>query len=147
MRSDKRKRLNLGLLVDKPFPHPTQKDSKGIISLSFELTDAVYEIYCSLLTGKNSRLGDRALTASHRIRKRLETAFVTKIKAEYQESMELAMDAVVETRFWLKEIQMRYDASDFCDEAAERANELIAVLSYISESITKKTKVDYVTLN
>ncbi len=147
MRADKRKRLNLGLLVDKPFPHPTQKDRKGIVSLSFELTDAVYEVYCSLLTGGDARLGDRALSASGRVRKRLETAFATGARAEYLESMELAKDSVVEVRFWLKEIQMRYVAGDFCDEAVERANELIAVLSYIAESVTKETKADFVTLN
>jgi hypothetical protein len=147
MRANKNKRLNLGLLVDKPFPHPTQKDSKGIINLCFELSDSVYDMYCHLLTGKESRLGERALITSNRIGKRLTHAFATENKAEYLENMELAMDAVVETRFWLKEIQMKFDYSDFYDEAVERANELIAVLSYISEGVTKENKVHFITLN
>lgn len=147
MRSKKYKRLNLGLLVDKPFPHPTQKDSKGIINLCFELTDAVYEVHCELLLGRYARVGERALNTSSRVRKRLETAFATSHKPEYIENMELAVEAVVETRFWLKELQMKFEYCEFCDEAVERANELIAVLSYISESITKESKADCLTLN
>jgi hypothetical protein len=147
MKIKKNSKLNLGILVDTPFPHPTGKDQKGIKVLSFEQYDCVFNLFTALVIQNEYSLGEKLLKASERPVKHLQNAFATDCPSEYKNEMDMALDALTEIRFWLKEVQMKYICDSVSDEAVARVNELITIINYIAGKVNPTVSAGILTVN
>jgi hypothetical protein len=148
MKFKRNSRLNLGLLVDSPFPHPSVKDRNEICRASLEVVDAVFDLYTDLvLSGEISR-AERLLKAVQKLPKSIQFAFSAENATEYKNNIEKSLDLLTEARYWIKEIQMKYQYSSQCDDAVEKVNHLVTVMTYVSGKLnTQNVKATILTIN
>jgi len=148
MKLNKNKKLNLGILVDRPFPHPSGKDQKGIMLLAFDLTDCIYELYAEMILMQENILAEKLIKASVRHLRSMQNAFATANESEYRNETESVIDALVEIRFWLKELQMKYEFSTLSDESVEKVNALIIIVNYLAgKTQTNTVRAGFLTVN
>lgn len=126
-------KLSLGMLVDKPYPHPALKDRKEISARCFQLSLVAFDLYSELVEKQDFELASKLLNSAKSVRGKVDFSFSAESKAEYIKRLSAAMNNLLELRYWIKTLQMKYLLSGGSDRCAEMANEIIMVLNFMLE--------------
>lgn len=141
-------KLNLGILIDKPYPHPSCQDQQGILSLAFAAFDSIYLLFTELTESGYFELAERLLKTSLPVRGKLEATFAAENRNDYRNGLRETEEYLERVRFWLKEVQMRMPYTKCTDESVDRINELINILNYLKGFYGKTTvQSQYITFN
>lgn len=128
----KSRKLNVDFFTYNSFPHPLFKDGKEIAKMGFDLFDTVFALYSDLLISRENERAEKLIKAASRVHKHLRLAVAAENISDFRNEIELIIDFITETRFWLKELQMKYPVSSICDASVGKVNELIKILTYVS---------------
>ncbi len=98
---------------------------------TFELSNRIMDLYGVLLKNNEMELSARLLKYGLSIRKHAETAWASTTNMDFTEAISTASEMSVQTRYWLKLIQMKHPLSTECDTCVELLNNVINMLNYI----------------
>jgi four helix bundle protein len=98
---------------------------------TFELSNRMMDLYGVLLKNNEMELSARLLKYGLSIRKHSETAWASTTQMDFTEAISTASEMAIQTRYWLKLIQMKHPLSKECDESVELLNNVINMLNYI----------------
>lgn len=98
---------------------------------TFELSNRIMDLYGVLLKNNEMELSVRLLKYGLSIRKHAETAWASTTHMDFTEAISTASEMSVQTRYWLKLIQMKHPLSTECDTCVELLNNVINMLNYI----------------
>lgn len=113
-----------------------KKDSK-IINKTFEFSLSVIELYIFLLKNNEFEYAEKILKSGTCIRENVEQSLAAITNEDYLAKLSIAYKDAVETRYWLKHLQMKNLISTSCDECVEQINEIINTLSYMTQSCSR----------
>jgi four helix bundle protein len=106
---------------------------------SYQLTDKTFrfslhlmDLYVLLLKNQEFELAEKSLRSGLLIREKIEEAIAAPVVAEYHNNLSEAANHAVQTRYWIKMIQMKHFVNNSCDTCVESINELINILHYLS---------------
>lgn len=113
-----------------------KKDNK-IINKTFEFSLSVIELYIFLLKNNEFEYSEKILKSGTTIRENVEQSLAAITNEDYLAKLSLAFKDAVETRYWLKHLQMKNLISTSCDECVDQINEIINTLSYMTQSCNR----------
>lgn len=106
---------------------------------SYQLTDKTFrfslhlmDLYVLLLKNHEFELAEKSLRSGLLIREKVEEAIAAPVIADYMNNLSEAANHAVQTRYWIKMIQMKHFVNNSCDNCVEGINELINILHYLS---------------
>ncbi|HEY8400813.1 MAG TPA: four helix bundle protein [Cytophagaceae bacterium] len=114
----------------------TTKSNEQIIDKTFEFSLKLIELYIFLIKNNEFELSEKLLKSGTSIRENLEQTFAAGNKQDFILKLAQASKDAVETRYWLKLIQMKHMVNSCCDDCVEKLNEIIAMLSYLEQKKT-----------
>ncbi len=115
----------------RPRFKPAVIESLDIVQKTFDFSLSLIEFYIFLIKNNQFDYSERLLKSGTNIRENLEQSLKSNNKQDFISKISLASKDAMETRYWLKEIQMKYIASDACDVCVDQINEIITVLNYV----------------
>ncbi|TAH24935.1 MAG: four helix bundle protein [Cytophagales bacterium] len=118
----------------RPKFKPTLLASRDIVQKSFDFSLSLIEFYIFLIKNNQLEFSERLLKSGTNIRENVEQSIKANSKQEFISKISLASKDAIETRYWLKEIQMKFISSNSCDTCVEQINEIINILNYITQS-------------
>ncbi len=106
---------------------------------SYQVTDKTFrfslhlmDLYVLLLKNHEFELAEKVLRSGLHIREKIEEAMAALVPSDYRNNLSEAANLAVQTRYWLKMIQMKHFVNHSCDTCVESINELINILHYLS---------------
>lgn len=113
------------------------KDNKDlIIDKTFEFSLTLIELYIFLIKNNEFELSEKVLRSGTSIRENVEDSLAAVNKQDFIHKLTEASKDAVETRYWLKMIQMKHLVNSRCDECVDKLNEIINMLSYMEQKKT-----------
>lgn len=113
---------------------PTMIASRDVVQKTFDFSLSLIEFYIFLIKNNQFDFSERLLKSGTNIRENLEQSLKANTKQDFISKISLASKDAMETRYWLKEIQMKFIASNACDTCVEQINEIINILNYVIQS-------------
>ncbi|HEX8545684.1 MAG TPA: four helix bundle protein [Cytophagaceae bacterium] len=113
-----------------------KKDNK-IINKTFEFSLSLIELYIFLLKNNEFEYSEKILKSGTSIRENVEQSLAAITNEDFLAKLSLAFKDAVETRYWLKHLQMKNLISTSCDECVDQINEIINTLSYMTQSCSR----------
>ena len=107
--------------------------NKQLIKKSFIFSKSLLELYIELVRNNEFELSDRILKVGLPIRENLERTIVAISKNDFYGNLFNAYTLAVETRYWIKMVQMDHIIHTSCDNCVEQLNEIILILNYMSQ--------------
>ncbi|MFN8414920.1 MAG: four helix bundle protein [Cytophagaceae bacterium] len=98
---------------------------------TFELSCKLMDLYTTLIRQNELELSTRVLKYGLSIRKHAECAASSLNQMEFTEATSMAYDMAVQTRYWLKLVQMKHPLCKPNDECVELLNGIINSLNYM----------------
>jgi four helix bundle protein len=117
--------------------NPVAIDSMNIVPKTFEFSLNLIEFYIFLIRNNEFEFAEKLLKSGTSIRENIEQALAADSKFEFIYRLSIASKEAIETRYWLKEIQMKNIISTRCDECVEQINEIISVFAYMTQAACK----------
>ncbi len=112
---------------------PAMIESLDIVQKTFDFSLSLIEFYIFLIKNNQFDYSERLLKSGTNIRENLEQSLKSSTKQDFISKISLASKDAMETRYWLKEIQMKYISSNACDTCVDQINEIISVLNYVTQ--------------
>lgn len=112
---------------------PAMIESLDIVQKTFDFSLSLIEFYIFLIKNNQFDYSERLLKSGTNIRENLEQSLKSNTKQDFISKISLASKDAMETRYWLKEIQMKYISSNACDTCVDQINEIISVLNYVTQ--------------
>jgi four helix bundle protein len=126
----------------------TKKMNEELVNKTFTFSLSLIELYISLLKNSEFELSKKVFESGTSIRENVEASLAAIEKREFVQKISMASKEAVETRYWLKMIQMNHFISYSCDECVEQLNEIINTLNYlIQENNQYKIRLSIENLN
>jgi four helix bundle protein len=126
----------------------TKKMNEELVNKTFTFSLSLIELYISLLKNSEFELSKKVFESGTSIRENVEASLAAIEKREFIQKISMASKEAVETRYWLKMIQMNHFISYSCDECVEQLNEIINTLNYlIQENNQYKIRLSIENLN
>lgn len=113
---------------------PVVIDSVNIVNKTFEFSLSLIEFYIYLVRNNEFEFAEKLLKSGTCIRENVEQTLAANSRYEFLYKISIASRDAIETRFWLKEIQMRNIINTGCDVCVEQVNEIINILSYMTQA-------------
>lgn len=113
---------------------PSMLATSDIVQKSFDFSLNLIEFYIYLIKNNHFDFSERLLKSGTNIRENVEQSLRANSKQEFISRISLASKDAMETRYWLKEIQMQFINSSACDTCVEQINQIIAILNYVTQS-------------
>ena len=127
---------------------PVEINSVNIINKTFEFSLNLIEFYIFLVRNNEFEFSEKLLKSGTSIRETIEQSLAADTRYEFLYKISIASKNAIETRYWLKEIQMRNIVHSRCDECVEKINEIINILSYMTQaSCRTQVHLNIVNLN
>lgn len=104
---------------------------------TFELSCQLMDLYTVLIRQNELELSIRILKYGLSIRKHAECAVSSTNQIEFSESISLASDMAIQTRYWLKLVQMKHPLCTLNDNCVETLNGIINSLQYMMSNHDK----------
>jgi four helix bundle protein len=98
---------------------------------TFEFSCKMMELYTQLIRSNELELAARILKYGLSIRKNTERAAASISQMDFTESISAASDMAIQTRYWLKLVQIKFPLMNQNDECVESLNAIINSLNYI----------------
>jgi four helix bundle protein len=122
--------------------------NEELVNKTFTFSLSLIELYISLLKNSEFELSKKVFESGTSIRENVEASLAAIEKREFIQKISMASKEAVETRYWLKMIQMNHFISYSCDECVEQLNEIINTLNYlIQENNQYKIRLSIENLN
>lgn len=99
--------------------------SQEILKDAFQLSVSMMDLYAQMLKCNEYELANRIISHHAPIRKHLERVVLAGDKFERVESISFCLARCVDTRYWLKMIQMKHMVCPTCDDCADQLNYII----------------------
>jgi four helix bundle protein len=126
----------------------TKKMNEELVNKTFTFSLSLIELYISLLRNSEFELSKKVFESGTSIRENVEASLAAIEKRDFVQKISMASKEAVETRYWLKMIQMNHFISYSCDECVEQLNEIINTLNYlIQENNQYKIRLSIENLN
>jgi len=106
-----------------------------IVPRTHELSMRMLELYVELIKSGEFELSQRILKHGTSIREHLDEAIAVDNTNDFLYKISLAYNDAVQTRFWIKQVQMKHFVHTCCDDCVSRINELISILAYMGQSV------------
>jgi four helix bundle protein len=119
---------------------PVEIDSVNIVNKAFEFSLNLIEFYIFLVRNNELEFSEKLLKSGTSIRENIEQSLAADSRYEFLFKVSIASKNAIETRYWLKEIQMRNIIHSRCDDCVDKLNEIINILSYMTQA-SYKTQV------
>lgn len=113
------------------------KSHEEIVNKTFEFSLTLIELYIFLIKNNEFEFSEKLLRSGTSIRENVEQSLAAGSNQDFLAKISQATKEAIETRYWLKNIQMKHIVSDSCDECVEQINEIINILSYMSQSCNR----------
>jgi four helix bundle protein len=98
---------------------------------TFEFSCKMMELYTQLIRSNELELAARVLKYGLSIRKNTENAAASFSQIDFTESITVASDMAIQTRYWLKLVQIKCPLLTENDACVESLNAIINSLNYI----------------
>jgi four helix bundle protein len=126
----------------------TKKMNEELVNKTFTFSLSLIELYISLLRNSEFELSKKVFESGISIRENVEASLAAIEKKDFIQKISMASKEAVETRYWLKMIQMNHFISYSCDDCVEQLNEIINTLNYlIQENNQYKIRLSIENLN
>lgn len=106
---------------------------KQLVGKAFDFSLDILQLYIQLLKHNEFEISEKLLESSTRIRGSVEHTLAALDKQDYLSRIAMASKEAIEARYWLKVLQMKNIVSSQCDDCAEKLNEIIITLSYMTQ--------------
>ncbi len=103
-----------------------------VIDKTFRFSLKLMDLYILLLRNEEIELAEKMLKSSLSIRETLEEALSAMSRQDYLSKLSESYNHAVQTRYWLKMIQMKHSVNNSCDDTVEAINEIINILNHLS---------------
>ncbi|MFN3404717.1 MAG: four helix bundle protein [Cytophagaceae bacterium] len=110
------------------------KEQDQLVEKTFQLSLSVIQLYIELLRENEFEISDKLLRSTTNIRGNVECTLAAIDKQDYMSRISVAFKEAVETRYWLKLIQMNHMICRTCDTCVEQLNEIIVILNWMIQS-------------
>lgn len=119
-----------------------------IVNKSFEFSLTVIELYIFLIKNNELEVAEKLLKSGTKIRENVEQSLASVSAQEFYNKLSVAYKDAVETRYWLKLLQMKHLVNSSCDQCVDQINEIINILSYMTQNCNRfKIKLNLENLN
>ncbi|MFL5729717.1 MAG: four helix bundle protein [Cytophagaceae bacterium] len=122
--------------------------NEELVNKTFTFSLSLIELYIALLRNNEFELSKKVFESGTNIRANVEGSLASLEKKEFMQKIAMASKEAVETRYWLKMIQMKHFISYSCDDCVEQLNEIINTLNYlVQENNQYKIRLSIENLN
>ena len=113
---------------------PVVLDSVDIVQKTFDFSLSLIEFYIYLVRNNELEFAERLLKSGTTIRQSVEQSLLADTKNEFYYKLSIASKDAIETRYWLKEIQMKHIINSCCDTCVDQINEIIKIMLYMTQT-------------
>ncbi|MFN6945248.1 MAG: four helix bundle protein, partial [Cytophagaceae bacterium] len=131
------------------FPELKMNKNEQIVPKTFDFSLKVLELYIELLKVNEFELSEKLLKSGTNIRSIVEASLAALSRQDRINGLSHASQEALETRYWLKLIQMKYFISgNALDDCVEKINEIINILNIlIRDNNNNKVILNSINLN